>query len=106
MKRTTIAKDVSVILQKTVLVYVSFGSKIKVFHRSLEALNYAFAHKNSQLQKITFQNKPKTMVHQNIYLQSLQDVGILTRSSSSSLRLLSSFVFAFISYNVILKIIF
>ena len=70
IKQTTIAKDVSVILQKTILVFSSCGGEIKVFHRSLEANDYAFARKNSQLQKTIFQNIQKMMVQKDIFLQS------------------------------------
>ena len=87
MKRTTISKDVYVILQKTILVFSSYGGEIKVFRRSLEAIDCAFARKNAQLQIIFFQNTQKMVVQQDIFLQNWQDVGILSCSSSTTLRL-------------------
>ena len=84
-----------ILLQKTTLVFISCGKKIKFFHWFLEAIDYAFAHKNSQLQKIIFQNIQKTMVQQNIFLQCWQDVGILTCSSFHQFKTLSSIVSLF-----------
>ena len=68
---------------KKLFLFFSCGGKINVFHRSLEAIDYAFPHTNSQLPKKSF----RMMGQQNIFLQSWQDVDILTRSSSTSLRL-------------------
>ena len=69
IKQTTIAKDISVILQKTFLVFSSCGREIKIFHRSLRTIDYIFAHTNSQFQKIIFQNVKKMIVQQDIFLQ-------------------------------------
>ena len=45
------AKDVSGILQKTILVFSSYDKEIKVFHWSLKANDYAFAHTNLSFRK-------------------------------------------------------
>ena len=55
IKRTTVEKDVSVVLQKTILVFSSCGGEIKVFHRSFEAIDYTFAHIDFKLQKTIFE---------------------------------------------------
>ena len=45
------AKDVSGILQKTILVFPSCDKEKKVFYWSLKANDYAFAHTNLSFRK-------------------------------------------------------
>ena len=87
LKRTTIAKDVSVILQKNILVFSSCCREIKYFQWSFDAIDYVFAHTNSQVYKIFFKNIQKMMVQQYIFLQSLQYVEFLTCLNPTNLRL-------------------
>ena len=93
IKQTTIAKDVSIILQKTILVFSSCGGEIKVFHRSLEAIDYAFARTNSQLQKTIFQNIQKVMVQQ--VFARMARCGYFDLFKFNQFKTLSSFVSAF-----------
>ena len=48
-KQTTITKDISVVLQKIFLFFSSCDEEIKIFHRSLEAIDCTFAPTNYQL---------------------------------------------------------
>ena len=69
--KLTIERTIFIKLQNNLsLFFSSRDEQIKAFRRSLEAIKIAFVRRSYQLQEITFQNKQKTVMPKNTFLQA------------------------------------